>query len=309
MYRWAHFSGKPASLFEILTFGYKAAWRLLGPLTLLTLPFALACGFTEAYYRTWQDFWSGMGVLLMTAVCTLYGFYAVSRYMRDTLMAEPSPGLFSYWLPRVNGFGFAWIGLLHSFVMVVIVVGDMLMITRISNQELLRLFQATGYWSQFWASVVVLALFLLPVATLGSYANVAFGLYLAEYLARPGYNIVAAMMAWLRVLRDASPARLMMLGFIATLLGAILALPAWEIVAIKEAVSDVNPSLAVNPAFFALDLLISALDNWFYMAIGFAGFMAAMFRLNADLQCRQDNIVSIAEVPDDSAATEASLPG
>lgn len=306
---WAGIASKPASLFEILTFGYKAAWRIRGPLAWLTLPLALLCGFLEACYQEPQDFWKGMGVLVLTATCTLYGFYIVARYTRDALMSESAP-VFSYWLPRINCWGSAWIGLLHSFTLVVIIVGDTLTIGRIHDDDLARWFQSAGYWGQFWAAILMLVIYVSPVAVLGSYANVAFGLYLAEYLERPGRNIVAAMGRWLRLLLRVPPGRLMMLGFVAFLLCGLLALPVWEIGAVKSAVADMNPSVLENPLFFVCNVLVSALDNWFYMAMGFGGFVAAMFRLHADLKFRHEQTPGLIEFPEappvaDSASRRA----
>ncbi len=124
---------QPASVLDIVSFGYRQVFKILWPLTKLALPFLILCSVTMgALMPSYMHFSMGMQshafqsgfqenfvtslfygfLFFIIGVLQYYLFYVFLCFIQDLYLDTVKPNLFSYWLPQKNLLGLLGISFL-----------------------------------------------------------------------------------------------------------------------------------------------------------------------------------------------------
>lgn len=270
----------PASILDITSYGFRAALRHIGSMTLILLPLLipLALGYGFSYATILQaskgDFTNPMGFVIgifMQFGCILlsyYLYYVILRYVRDVFFEAVQPNLFSYLLPKFSLLGVLGLALL-------------LMIAWIP------------------AGIVMLIGFILvivPGIIAVLYFSVWSSMIFVTYLAHPEKGISSALVEVYQLLKGSfwrSIGLVMLVG----LINMIISSPVGIINYISQILVETNPSFLESIWFALAYTTLYGVGAWFHATVGVSGGFFVMYRFYFDLRNRRDGFKPVRAVP------------
>jgi len=260
----------PASILDIITFGYKSAFKTLWPVSKLTLPWLLLYTLCQSYSamqlaiiqtRVPQEIMAHMGWIAILALLFmpvfLYLHYGVARYVRDYFWTEPEGNSFRYLLPQKTVLGVLGIVLLTIVASVPITI----------------------------AGLIGLLFLIIPGLIIFTYFYSASSLAYVNYLYQPEQGVLESIFKPLRLLKGHFW-RTVGLGFLSFLVLMIISGPLSVFQQVLSAMGKFNPSFMYSWLFYALYTVNMLVMVWFNLCIGYVGTLFITNRYLADLQAR-----------------------
>ena len=300
----------PASILDIISYGYKRAVKIIGPVSRFSLPFILILGvgngiFASALYAQGrvqpQVLLGSLGILPVFAVLSWYLHYCVAHYVRDVFWAEPESNLFSYLLPKRSLLG---------------AVGVMLLSVGMIIPFAIAIVIAVFFK---WAGILVAT---LPTVIFFTFVYMAFSLIWVAYLKEYSNGLFSAISKSISLLKG-NFWRTVGLGVLNFVILCILLSPMNFLNGIIDALSKASSSgvygfglynmlSAYTMLFYIIKVVLSAVTVWFSLCIGYVGALFMLNRYYADLQARaegydQQSSSGLAFTPKSSAANPIGL--
>ncbi len=260
----------PASILDIITFGYKSAFKTLWPISKLTLPFLAFSTLCQSYgvvqlasmqTRKLEEMfphlvWLGvMGLIFLPVYFYLY--YGVARYVRDYFWAEAEGNSFRYLLPQKTLLGALGIALLTIVASVPISI----------------------------AGLIGLLFLIIPGLVIFTYFYSASSLAYVNYLYQPEQGVLESIFKPFRLLKGHFW-RTVALGFLSFVVLMIISGPLSVFRNLLGAMGQFNPSFLHSWLFYGLSTASILVTVWFNLCIGYVGTLFITNRYLADLQAR-----------------------
>lgn len=271
----------PASILDIISYGYKRAIKIIGPVSRFSLPFILILGvgngiFASALYAQGrvqpQVLLGSLGILPVFAVLSWYLHYCVARYVRDVFWAEPESNLFSYLLPKRSLLG---------------AVGVMLLSVGMIIPFAIAIVIAVFFK---WAGILVAT---LPTVIFFTFVYMAISLMWVAYLKESGNGLFSAISHSMSLLKGHFW-RTVGLGILNFVILCILLSPINFFNGMIDALSKASSSglytmlSAYTMLFYIIKVVLSAVTVWFSLCIGYVGALLMLNRYYTDLQARAE---------------------
>jgi hypothetical protein len=253
----------PSSIMDIVSCGYKMAFRTLLPISILCLPylvlFLAGSIWIELAISNSQDSNTKEQLYNLLRLPLCYWNYVIARYVCDVLQDKVRKNLASYLCPGSTFLGVIGIGI------ITIVYG-------------------IGYGI---AALLGLLLLVIPGLAVISYYHMMCGMLYIDYLLNPQDGIWAvrkrvAFMLKGQFLRTAA------LGGIACLVMIVALLPLFIIDMVKVFIEEQAVSVMHSAPFLAAYGCFMTLTEWFTLAFGFAGYCYILNYYWHDLRIREE---------------------
>ncbi len=285
----------PASVMEVVTFGYKAALKCFWPLTVMTAFFSLSYGPAATWYvRFSQQLADGPSLekfayiaffSLFTLGITLWGYYAMNRYARDLFLAEPGNPL-ACLVPGKDLLGALAVGFFYLLALFGLFVGFGILSFGVFLVAGVLSVSMAGSEAVIGIIVIVSLLALMvPMFLCVTGLNTVFGLVLAAYVLNSDAGVFHAFGETFRVL-GRNFWRTVGLSFMCWLVNVLLMIPVSAAGGVMGYMSGNSPSFLDSPAFLVGYTLLATVGNWLGMVIGMGGFVNVVFRYYYDLKIR-----------------------
>lgn len=256
----------PASILDIISYGYKCAIKSLGPLSKLTWPFIILLGIgngllisiisPEGRFQR-QAMLGALGVLPFIAVVSWYLHYCVARYVRDVFWEAPASNLFSYLLPHRS--------LLGAIALVLLITVALIPYSIVG--------------------IIGIVLLVVPGIVAYTYFYMGSSLMLVAYLKSPPEGVFKAITGTLGLLKR-NFWRTIALGLLNFIIICILTSPMSFFSGTLDLVSKMNPSFTHSLPGYILRVSLYSVTVWFSLCIGYVGLVFILNRYLADLQAR-----------------------
>lgn len=271
----------PTSILDIITYGYKKVFRMMGPLSKLTLPVMLGTGVLSGIYHAQaigiklHPSTQGIvllaisGILYFVAILLqVYLYYCTARYVRDIYWEDVPAPLLTYLRPNKTLLGCIGIGFLTMLAMIP-------------------------------AGIVgVLGLFLLvvPGVVIFSYSLIVSKFVYLVYLGRPNQGVAGAISEAIQLVKG-NFWRTVGLGVVTYLIYFMVAMPFGIFQGILAFLTKTTPTFTQSLLFPILYGLSTTGINWCALAIGYAGLVSILYRYYFDLKVRSQDKTLMAEEP------------
>jgi hypothetical protein len=267
-----HATLQQASVIDIVTFGYKAGLKSIGPITRLILPIILlyAVSTTSVYtisnemkagVQPGVTHWVllvGMGLLSVVSwIGYVYLSYPITRYVRDVYWNEIDENLYSYLIPRRSLLGCWGIGLLWG-----------LMLLPVSL-----------------LGMVGLLLLIVPGVAVFSYYYSMYSLLIAGYMSDPDRGAFSAISEVFGLLKG-NFWRTVALGVMTWLIYISMSGMMIGLQMGLELLQEFSPSLTRNLWYPLAYGTLTGVICWFSMAVGHGTVLFVMYRYLFDLRTR-----------------------
>lgn len=268
---------EPASVLDIVSFGYRKLFRTLGPLTKLSLPVALLSGVLmgsaypillkmQHYAMAAPQSFDDMATLLGVGVAVLFGvmlmfyfFYVLLRYARDLYLDEVQKNIYAYLKPEQKFVGM--IGIAFLLAIATIPIGLILFLG--------FLFLVVP------GLIVVLALI---------FAGVRLVLVWNIYMIKASDIFDAFVRSW--QLTRGNFWRTLGLVFLVAIIQNIIGLPFSVLSSANDAIASLNPSFTNTVLFQLICTIIFSIGYWAQYVIGLGGSIFVYYRYYFDLEAR-----------------------
>jgi hypothetical protein len=267
----------PSSILDIITSGYKSAFKTLWPVTRLTLPGLFLYGISGGLYHAkslqmqgskggFEDLMSFILIAVLFMLSSfLYSYmhYCVARfisdvYWRDAQQNESTP-LFSYLLPKKNIWGTLGITLLTMVAFVPIgIIG-----------------------------IIGLLFLVVPGVAIFSYSIISSSLIYVAYLGQSEQGVFETCSQCFQLLRG-NFWRTVGLGVTSWLIYLIMSSPVMVFNFALSFMAQMSPSFANSMLFPILYAIVYTIICAFAMAVGYAGTLHILNRYYFDLRSRQE---------------------
>lgn len=261
----------PASILDIITFGYKSAFKTLWPISKMALPCLLIYTASQIYpalqlvslqqTRASQEILGHLGWIAILALVFLpvflYLHYCVARYVRDCFWAEPEANSFRYLLPQKSVWGILCIVLLTI----------------------------VAFFPVGLIGVIGLVFLVVPGLIVFSYFYSVSSLAYVNYLIQPEQGVMEGIFKPIRLLKGHFW-RTIGLGAISFVVLMVISSPMSFFQQILGSMGKFNPSFANSWSFYALYTVNMLVMMWFNLCIGYVGTLFIMNRYFADLEAR-----------------------
>jgi len=254
---------EPASIFDMVTFGYKKAFKTLWPVTRICLPllvvYAAGSGLIEAIASGLLPDKLRVDLHNLFSSALLVLNWSIACYARDAYWREAEPNPMTYLKPNRTLLGVAGIGLITAFYGI-----------------------GAGL-----AGMLGLLLLVVPGIVIFSYFYIWSGLFYTVYLLEPENGVWAARHRVAALLRGYFK-RTAGFGLLAGLVWLLAMTPVIFMSVGLELLKELPPSFFHATLFYGLYGLLDGAMEWFILAFGFTGYSFILNRYYDDLQVRRE---------------------